>query len=185
MASSIRLPAPLRSLTDRVISPWSEESIGFFLRATAKQTSTADMAWTANLAMFVPFHVSTPGYTVYEGFAMLGSGAGNNFDIGVYALDGTRLTSSGATARTASVQVNTTTMTDYPLPVGDYYMAIAGDSTSTFAGGTAATGIGTLEAAGVCEMAAAYVLPAAATLARNVTQTALPMFGLTLRTTAP
>ncbi len=184
MPSSIRLPAPTRPAASRIITPYSDESIGGYLRATGKNNSTADEAWTANLAMFVPFHISVPGYTVYEGFVHCGTGAGNNFDIGVYALDGTRLTSSGATARTASVQVNTTTMTDYALAVGDYYMAFSADSTSALAGGSA-VGIGLLEAGGVCEMAAAYVLPATATLALNVTQLNLPMFGLTLRSTVP
>ncbi len=184
MPSSMRIAVPQRPFPSRVITPWSEESIGPYLRANNKATSTGDLAWTANLLMAVPFHVATSGFTVYEGFVMCGTGAGNNFDIAVLALDGTRLTSSGATARTASVSVATTTMTDYPLPVGDYYMAIAADSTSAFSGGLA-SGIGTLEAAGVCEMATAYVIPAAVTLAKNVTQTNLPLFGLTLRTTAP
>ncbi len=184
MPSSMRIAVPQRPFASRVVTPWSEESIGHFLRSSDKNLSTADQAWTANLAIFVPFHVAVPGFTSYEGFVMCGTGAGNNFDIGIYDLSGTRLTSSGATARTASVSVPTTTMTDYPLPVGDYYMAISGDSTSTFSGGLA-VGIGTLEAAGVCQMASAYVLPSSATLVVNATQTNLPMFGITLRTVAP
>ncbi len=174
----------VRPLGSRILTPWSEESIGGYLRAHGKNMSTADLAWTANLAMFVPFHVAVPGETVYEGFVMCGTGAGNNFDIGVYDTAGNRLTSSGATARTASVSVPTTTMANYVLGVGDYYMGISADSTSALSGGSA-VGIGILEAAGVCQMASAYVLPASATFALNSTQANLPMFGLILRTVAP
>jgi hypothetical protein len=168
----------------RVVTPWSEESIGGYLRATVKNQSTADQAWTANLLMAVPFHVAVPGYTVYEGFVMCGTGAGGNVDIAVLDLAGNRLTSSGPTARAASVSVATTTMADFPLAAGDYYMAISADGVAALSGG-AAVGIGLLEAAGVCQMASAYPIPSVVTLAVNSIQANLPMFGLTQRTVAP
>lgn len=174
----------VQPLAGRIVSPWSEESIGHFLRAAAIGIGTTDRAWTANLALFVPFHVAVPGHTVYEGWAACGSGAGGNFDIGLYDLAGNRLTSSGATARTAATQVSTAAMANYALPVGDYYMAFACDGTTAFQGQTLTTP-GVIEASGCCEMAAAYPLPLSATLVKATTQAIMPLFGLNLRTVAP
>lgn len=153
-----------------------------FMNGVGAWSGGAGTAWPlANLALFVPFSVSVP-CTAFEGWVSTGATAGGNFDIGVYGTDGTRLTSSGATARTVSINQNTTTMTDLNLvPDRWYYMAMAADSTNNYIATVAVAGL--QEAQGVCEMAAAYVLPASATLAKT-TRAYLPQFGLNFRTTA-
>ena len=135
----------------------------------------------ANLAIYVPFSVSEP-VTAYEGWVVTGTVAGGNFDIGIYSAAGVRLTSSGATARTASDVNNTTTMTNYDLKPGlYYYMAFAADATSNYF--AAAQVAGLYEVHGVLESTSSYVLPSGPTLSRT-TRAYMPWFGLNLYTVA-
>jgi len=150
----------------------------------------AAFAWTtpaaaayplANLALYIPFSVSQT-LTAYEGWVITGTVAGGNFDIGVYSAAGSRLTSSGATARTASAVVNTTTMTDLVLlPNTRYYMAFAADATSNYMSTTNVAGLN--EAMGILESTTSYVLPTTPTMSRT-TRAYVPQFGLNLYTVA-
>lgn len=144
--------------------------------------SPASVAYPlANLALYVPFSVSET-CTVNEGYVITGATAGGNWDIGVYSAAGVRLTSSGATARTASVVDNSTAMTNLVLTPGvRYYMAFAHDGTSLFFSSTSIAGL--YEAAGVLESTTSYVLPTNPTLSRT-TRAYLPDFGLNLYTVA-
>lgn len=144
-------------------------------------TVPSSNAWpAANVALFVPFSVVQP-VTVLEGWAACGSTGGGNFDIGIYDTAGNRLTSSGATARTATTTVNTTGMTNLDLfPDTWYYMAMSADGTNNYIAGI--IGAGFYEAMGVCEATSAYTLPNPATLART-TRAYLPLFGLNLQST--
>ena len=166
----------------RVISPYSVEAIRDAIVNYGAAFSGTDRAWVANLAVGYPFHVAIPGLTAYEGWALCGSGAGNNFDIGIVGLDGTVLTHSGATARSAGAYVATTTLTDYPLPVGDYYAVISCDSIANMAG--PAPTAAACESMGMVEATSAYPLTGTLTLAKT-TRAFVPMFGLTLRTVSP
>lgn len=135
----------------------------------------------ANLALYVPFSVSE-AVTAYEGWVTTGLTAGGNFDIGIYSAAGSRLTSAGATARTASAINNTTTMTDQVLSPGVwYYMAFAASGVDNYIAGTSAAGL--WEAQGVLESTTSYVLPSGPTLSRT-TRAYMPDFGLNLYTVA-
>lgn len=175
--------APPITVPGRVISPWDENSLGQELGIYNIPYTITDRAWPlANLALLIPVHISSPGLTLMEGQAFCGTGAGGNFDIGLYSISGTRLTSSGATARTASTYVATTTMTNFPLPVGDYYMAMSCDGTTNFGGAVTVVG-GNAEAIGICEAGSAYPLPSSLTPVVS-TRTLIPGFVLLLRTTS-
>lgn len=135
----------------------------------------------ANLAIYIPIAVSE-AVTAYEGWVVAGATAGGNFDIGIYSAAGSRLSSSGATARTVSTVNNTTTMTDYVLLPGvRYYMAFAADGTNNYAATSAAAGLN--EAMGVLESTTSYVLPTSPTMSRT-TRAYVPWFGLNLYTVA-
>lgn len=173
-----------RSLLGRVIGTWSDAVLGVPLKTTGLTPNGTDRAWPgANAAVLYPFSVDRTGYIAYEGWVQCGTGAGGNFDVGIVSTDGVVLTSSGSTARSASAYVNTTGMTNYPLPVGDYYLALACDGTSNFVGFTA-TAAGQLTALGVKQAASAF--PLSGTLTLDDPTTALIFnFGITLRTVAP
>lgn len=145
-------------------------------------TAPASVAYPlANQAFYVPFSVSKT-VTAYEGWVVSGATAGGNFDIGIYDAAGARLSSAGATARTASVVNNTTTMTDTVLvPRVRYYMAFAADSLNTYFCIVPAAQL--IEAAGVLSSTSSYVLPSGPTLSRTTTAY-LPYFGLNLYTVA-
>lgn len=135
----------------------------------------------ANLALHVPFTVSQP-VTAYEGWVITGATAGGNFDIGIYSSSGSRLTSAGSTARTASAVNNTTTMTDQVLlPDVRYYMAFSADGANNYI--SAAPAAGLCEAMGILESTTSFVLPLNPTLSRT-TRAYIPFFGLNLYTVA-
>ncbi len=172
-----------RQLYGRVVSPWSQEAIGGTLNGYNVVPATTDFAWTANNAIGIPFSVSVPGFTLRAAGVFCGTGAGNNLDVGITDLNGVVLASTGATARTASTAVNANMLANYVLPLGTYYMTLAGDSTSTFGGAAPAAGL--MEAAGVVIAASAYPL-AGKTLTWAVTTLAFcPEVWLTLRTVSP
>jgi len=135
----------------------------------------------ANLALYVPFSVSET-VTVYEGWVVTATLAAGNFDIGVYSAAGSRLTSSGATAKPASDVANTTTMTNLVLnPNTRYYMAFAADGTNNYMAHNAVAGL--CEAMGMLESTTSYVLPSSPTLSRT-SRAYIPHFGLNLYTVA-
>jgi hypothetical protein len=135
----------------------------------------------ANLALYIPFSVSE-AVTAFEGWVVTGTVAGGNFDIGVYSAAGSRLTSSGSTARTASAVNNTTAMTNLVLQPGTrYYMAFSADATSNYFAATEAAGL--RECQGVLESTTSFVLPSSPTLSRT-TRAYIPLFGLNLYSVA-
>lgn len=139
-------------------------------------TSAASITWVANLAVFVPFGLAQP-FLVKEVWWYNGSGAGNNIDVGVYDTAGNRLFSLGTTAQgSASAVVTSTTLTDYTLGPGDYYMAFACDGTTNDVGGWAAVA-NVAAALGIGQMATAFVLPDPATIV-PLTNAVVPYFGL-------
>jgi hypothetical protein len=152
------------------------------LGSTPRFTSDASAGWPlTNLALFVPFSVSVPVIPT-KGWAYCGTIAGGNFDIGVYDTAGTRLVSSGATARAASTVVSTATLTATTLfPDRWYYMGMSCDGTGNFFSSASAAGIwATL---GMVEATTAYVLPSSVTFAVT-TRAYCPMFGLNLQSTS-
>ncbi len=173
-----------RQLYGRVVSPWTIDSaIGGTLRGYNVVPATTDFAWVSGQVIGIPFSVSVPGFTLRAAGVFCGTGAGNNFDIGITNMAGLVLASTGATARTASTAVNANMLANYVLPLGDYYIALTGDSTSTFGGAAPAAGL--MEAAGVVISTGGYPL-AGKTLTWAVTTLAFcPEMWLTTRTVSP
>jgi hypothetical protein len=156
------------------IAPLEMSAGGSFSTASSliglNTTGTASTAWpAANLAIFVPILVPFP-VTVYKMTAGAGGTAGGNFDLGIYDTAGNRLVSSGASARTASVEhvLNTT---DVVIGPGLYYLAMAADGTNTWM--CWASSVQLTRLCGVMNMATAYTLPATATYAA-ATNAAIP-----------
>lgn len=147
----------------------------------AKQASGTSTAWpSANLAIFTPFFNAEPR-TVAQLFVVNGTGVSGNIDVGLYAIDGTRLASAGSTAQAGTSAVQAFNITDIRLPVGTYYMAVALDNNTGAVEGavpTSAAGAAMLRIAGCAQMAAAFPLPATATLA-SITNNLLPSCGFT------
>ena len=173
--------APAEGLTYQqfAIGTFTAESAAWdYIRDVASGVST--MAWPlANLAIYVPFYVNET-LTVYEAGIGAGATAGGNFDIGIYTQAGTRLVSSGTTARTLSVW-NTAGLTDTQLTPGWYYAAMSADTTNNYTGMLPAAGI--CESLGICEQATAFVLPATATLTRT-TRASIPAISFAVRSVA-
>lgn len=134
---------------------------------------------TANKAIYVPFRLSAP-FTFNSISTPLGTSSGN-LDLGVYAADGTRITSKGSTAAVANV--NTLSVSSTTIGPGLFYLAMAADNTTLAVYGykltaTAATGL--IRAVGVCEQTTAFALPSTATFAA-FTGTLIPIIGITNR----
>lgn len=142
--------------------------------------SYASAAWpNANTAIYIPIYIAE-AVTVYEAGIGTGATAGGNFDIGIYQMDGTKVVSSGATARTASAW-NVAGLADTELTPGWYYAAMSADSTANYSGIAPAAGL--CEAMGVCSQDTAYVLPSPATPGRT-TRALIPGFCFAVRSLA-
>ena len=128
-------------------------------------------------ALFVPFRVPRI-VTAYQIIVGCGSGAGNNFDVGIYDRFGNRLVSSGSVARTASTEM-VQNITDTVLLPGLYYMAIASDSASTMVGWIPAQ-LGLSKMLGVKQMDTAFPLPDPATFI-TPTNSIIPSINIVLR----
>lgn len=87
---------------------------------------TATVNVVANQAYYIPFHVEKE--TTFKRIAVRqGATAGNNIDVGIFELDGTKLVSSGSTARsTDAAQV--IDITDTLLSPKRYYMGLSMDA---------------------------------------------------------
>lgn len=143
-----------------VIDSLCLESIGIDSNVA---TGYGSAVWpTANLAIFVPFTVSAP-YAIQRIGWMNGAAVSGNVDAGVYAVDGTKLASLGATAQSGTNAVQSAALS-LTLAPGKYYMALVVDNiTGTIQRQNPS--LQNLRFAGVLEMAAAYPLPATATFA--------------------
>lgn len=145
------------------------------------QVTTATAWPTANLAVYVPIRVLSRK-VVKKLWIAAGSTGTGNVDIGVYDAAGTRLVSSGSTAKVASNSEQVLDVTDTPLGPGLFYMAlVSSNNTDTFVrdNNWAAPG---LAANGVLSESV-FPLPATATWAVDQTLTYLPEFGMLFGTT--
>lgn len=122
-------------------------------------------AWpAANTAYFMPFTVEQP-FTVTQIFTYTQTSSGN-IDMGIYAEDGTRLTSTGSTAASGTNTVQAVDITDITLTPGRYYLAMAVDNTTHSAYRWSNNfGLEFQRATGCFQMASAFPLPATATFA--------------------
>lgn len=179
MSYSPARPDEILQIRHYAISTFGRESATWMAVQLSGGPSSA--AWPlANLALYVPFFVAET-VIVYEAGTGMGATAGGNFDIGIYDMAGTKLVSSGTTARTVSVW-NTAGLTDTTLTPGWYYAAMSTDGTNNYSGYTGLSA-GIVEALGVCEQQTAFVLPSTATLTRT-TRTLIPGITFAVRSVA-
>lgn len=169
-------PTPFLATPSEAISPWSESaSVGDMLLPIAGVSAGVSTAWpAANRAIFIPFRISRM-YTITQAVVGCGSVAGGNFDVGVYDTAGNKLTSSGATARTANVEV-VANFTDVTLGPGVYYMAMAADGTNNYTALSPAQA-GLVKAMGIKEAGTSYTLPSTVTYA-TVSSAFIPSFAI-------
>lgn len=113
------------------INPWSRYSIGSIGARIQSTISPGALTWIANTAIYVPFILPWP-YNVRRMFWANGSAPGGNSDIGIHALGGARLFSSGSTANvTASVLQYVTPSPDILLHPGvPYFLSFSHDSST-------------------------------------------------------
>lgn len=148
-------------------------------RGVTTSTPTSNAWPLANLAIYVPIYFNE-ACTIYQVGTGAGATAGGNFDIGLYQMDGTKIQTTGTSARTASAW-NPVDWTDLDVAPGWYYAAMSADGTNNY--GATVPSAGLLEAVGVCEQTSAFVLPSPATLTRT-TRAYLPNITFTLRSVA-
>jgi hypothetical protein len=141
---------------------WHPWCLGAGFKVLSGYASPASSAWpAANRAILVPFRVPVP-VTVYQMVMGSGATAAGNFDIGIYDRLGNRLVSSGATAKSASVE-QVLNITDTALLPGVYYMALAANGTNNYNGWTISGVTPYMKAMGVRQASSAYTLPSTVT----------------------
>ncbi len=143
------------------ITPWSMEAFGSATSASLPASATYP---SANRALFIPFQTETP-IVIPSMICVNGTAVSGNIDMGIYSVDGRRLTSKGSTAQTGTSTLQRLTFTaPLSLGAGFYFMAFACDNTTATLlrrGLTAQAA----RALGMFQMATAFVLPATATFA--------------------
>lgn len=149
-----------------------------------KNTAASPLAtptWpVANLAIYVPIRVPIP-VTVYQLCCGTGTGTTGNFDLGVYDSVGTRLVSTGSTAKSAASTERIIDVTDTLLLPGLYYLAMNTDGTTAYVGSACGSN-GQAKLMGMRQQAVgAVALPATATFATAATPTFVPAIGAFLR----
>jgi len=144
--------------------------------------SGSSFAWpSANRAMFLPIHLPAP-FLLKSFFAVNGTTATGNIDLGVYGVDGTLIASKGSTAQSGTSTLQILTLaTPIILSPGRYFMAVSASSTSTtFIGRTPATLI--LRRFGVLQAASQVPLATGPTFA-TAASAFLPHIGIAQITT--
>lgn len=137
----------------------------------------ASAAWpTANKAFYIPFALEVTA-NIQKVWVANGATASNNFDVGVYTEDGTKLYSTGSVAQSGTNTLQTVTPTAFLLNPGRYYigMAMNGTTGTVFRYGVTAQGLSTM---GILTQTSAFALPAVATFASASAETYVPLFGL-------
>lgn len=130
---------------------------------------------SANRAVFYPFRALT-SFTVYGFWMLNGATASGNIDLGIYSLDGTRLTSTGTNAQSGtSTKQEITLGSSVLLGAGMYYMALAMDNaTGTVLRRSTSAIMNKMH--GLKQSATSFVLPATVTFA-TYSSASLPIYG--------
>lgn len=144
-------------------------------------TAIAGVGWpSANRALFFPFRVPVP-VTVYKMACGTGTGSTGNFDLGIYDAIGTRLVSTGSTAKTTASSDRIVDVTDTLLLPGLHYLAMATDGTTNYFGATPLTASpASGKLFGMRQMDTAFPLPSTATFA-TITNGTMPLVSAYLR----
>ena len=139
-------------------------------------------AWpAANLGLFLPVFIYER-VTVYEAYTATGTLTGGNLDIGIFSTGGTKLASTGSTARAAASSWQTVGMTDYVWEPGEYYIGMVADDTSNYL--AHAPTAGKAQAVGMVEDASAWTagFDSSVTYVTS-TRAFVPHFGFVCRST--
>lgn len=152
---------------------------GFF---SAAATWGSSSAWgTANRAVYIPVRV-TRACVVRKLGASVTATATGNIDIGIYSQSGTRLVSTGSTAKTTST-VQVIDITDTTLTPGLYYLALNNDTTTDTFAVTSDQTAPVVTARGVLtEEVGAVTLPSTATWVHDQALTFTPVIAALLQT---
>lgn len=156
------------------------ESIGTPARVMGAGAFASTAYPTSNLAIYTPFYLRGP-ILVTKLYALNGATASNNIDLGIYDEYGTRIVSTGSTARSGANVVQSIDITDTLIGPGRFYMALAQNGTTgTFAAINATTpGPARAKICGIYQQTTAFPLPANATFATYAqTNFYLPQYGL-------
>lgn len=124
-AMSLPLPAPLH-----IHSAGRYSLAAAMLNAFDTTQTLTSNVWPANnRAFYVP--IRTDVTTTYaRGVVINGTNATGNADVGIYNAAGSRLASSGSTARTGTTALDFYPTTDLVLPPGFYYLGLVLSSTT-------------------------------------------------------
>ncbi len=143
----------------------------------ATTAAGASAVWpSANLAIYIPFRLSSP-YLVKRFWWANGTAVAGTVDCGVYTADGTLLVNTTATTQSGTSTIQTVTPTAFLLPPGSYYMALDASSGSAQFNRTAYS-VELGKAMGLAQQAVGSgTLPATATFA-TIAQAYQPLFGI-------
>jgi hypothetical protein len=139
----------------------------------------------AQRAIFVPFRLSWQ--FMVRRMAWVNTNTTGTLDVGVYALDGTRLCSTGAVTRTGANVLQSAAVTA-PLMLGPgtyYFASLCSSAAGTLIGLVATIATWDPRCHGLAKLdAGANTLPAVATLA-SYTDTVIPLVAATSRSASP
>lgn len=167
------IPVESLSFNHLVISTMSRPQP---IRGLSTATPAAQLWPLANLAIYVPIYINET-VTIYEVGTGAGATAGGNYDIGLYDMAGTKIQSTGTTARTASAW-NVVNWTDLTVGPGWFYAAMSANGVESYSGIIPAAGLA--QAAGIYEQQTAFTLPATATFVRT-TRPFVPVITFSVR----
>jgi hypothetical protein len=166
----------LLPVEDPNISPGDQTSIGSI---TGTLGTPASATWlNANLAIFVPFRLTSP-MLVTGVWAFNGATAGGTTSIGVYSKDGIKLLSCASTTQTTINSITTMAISNVIIGPGLFYMAMSQSlSTSTYFRSALTAQFS--KVVGCATMQTAHPLPSTATFG-TVSGAYIPVFGITAR----
>ena len=111
------------------IGTWSYNS-NYLWMAFHVSAALVSAAWPSNnRALYVPIYVPTR-FTVARFLVLNGSNATGNVDVGLYSNTGSKLMSTGSTARSGTSVAQYIGVTDQSFSPGAYYLALVGSSTT-------------------------------------------------------
>jgi hypothetical protein len=122
-------PPPLTRSGEIIISPWSYQSVGIMFK-NAAQIAQSQNYIAVGMVVYVPFWVPE-SVTFTKMWWANGTAVAGNYDVGIYATDGTLLVSSGSTAAANANNLQSVDITDTTVARGTYYMAIVSDTSGT------------------------------------------------------
>lgn len=147
-----------------VITTLHSQAAQFAVDVRLAGTSFASQSITANRAYFYPIALDAP-YTIKNFGVACGAGTAGNLDVGIYAVDGTKILSTGSFAMVNGNSTQVKSVTAKTIPPGRYYLAFAGSSGSATLLGLSLTPLSYATNIGVYVMDTAFPLPATATFA--------------------